>query len=151
MSTTDFSFQNLEFRNKEGTFQFHWKFQLQFHLFSVKKSFNIQGLLHCKSKCHGTKPMHPSSLRAFQRHQEHDLKHPVSVDLITTKQNKLPSFIYRCNQYNIWTQPKKIYLHCPKMQLYLRTNINNKNTFSFLKHITSQLNITVVHNSTKPK
>jgi len=32
--------------------------------------------------------MHLSSSRAFQRHQEHDLKHPGSVDLITTKQNK---------------------------------------------------------------
>jgi hypothetical protein len=33
-------------------------------------------------------------LRAFQRHQEHDLKHLDLVDLITTKQNKtnyLPS------------------------------------------------------------
>jgi hypothetical protein len=39
------------------------------------------------------KPMHPSSSRAFQRHQEHDLKHSGSLDLITTKQNKLPSFI----------------------------------------------------------
>jgi hypothetical protein len=39
------------------------------------------------------KPMHPSSSRAFPRHQEHDLKHPGSLDLITTKQNKLPSFI----------------------------------------------------------
>ncbi len=29
-----------------------------------------------KSKCHGTKPMHPSSSRAFQQHQEQDLKHP---------------------------------------------------------------------------
>jgi len=37
----------------------------------------------------------PSSSRAFQRHQEHDLKHPGSVDLITTKQNKLPSLIDR--------------------------------------------------------
>ncbi len=55
------------------------------------KSFNI----HHKSKRHGTKPMHPSSSRAFQRHQEHDLKHPNLVDLITTKQNKLPSFIDR--------------------------------------------------------
>jgi hypothetical protein len=59
----------------------------------MKKSFNIKILLHCKSKHHGTKPMHPSSSRAFQRHQEHDLKHPSSVDLITTIQNKLPSFI----------------------------------------------------------
>jgi hypothetical protein len=28
----------------------------------------LKKLLHCKSKCHGTKPMHPSSLRAFRRH-----------------------------------------------------------------------------------
>ncbi len=61
----------------------------------MKKSFNIQELLLHKSKCHGTKPMHPSSSRAFQRHQEHNLKHPSSVDLVTTKQNKRPSFIDR--------------------------------------------------------
>ncbi len=64
----------------------------------MKKSFNIQELLHSKSKHHGTKPMlHPSSSssRAFQRHQEHNLKHPPSVDLIPSKQNKLPSFIDR--------------------------------------------------------
>jgi hypothetical protein len=62
----------------------------------VKKSFNIQELLHCKSKRHGTKPMHPKPLsRAFQRHQENDLKHPNAVDLMTTKQNNLPSFIDR--------------------------------------------------------
>jgi hypothetical protein len=60
----------------------------------VKKSFNIQELLQSKSK-HETKPMHPSLSRAFQRHQEHDLKHPSSVDLIITKQNKLPYFIDR--------------------------------------------------------
>jgi hypothetical protein len=42
--------------------------------FSVKRSFNIQELLHHKSKCHGTKPMHPSSSRAFQRHQEHEVQ-----------------------------------------------------------------------------
>jgi hypothetical protein len=61
----------------------------------VKKSFNIQEHLHHKSKRHGTKPIRPSSSRAFQRHEELDLKHPGSVDLITTKQNKLPSFIYK--------------------------------------------------------
>jgi hypothetical protein len=31
--------------------------------------------------------------KAFQRHQEHDLKNPGSMDLITTKQNKLPFFL----------------------------------------------------------
>jgi hypothetical protein len=54
----------------------------------MKKSFNIQKLLQCKSKHHETKPMHPSSSRAFQRDQERDLKHTTSMDLIDTKQNK---------------------------------------------------------------
>jgi hypothetical protein len=64
----------------------------------VKKSFNIQGRLQRKSKRHATKPMHPSSLRAFQRDQERDLKHPDSVDVIDSKQNKTnkPSFIDKC-------------------------------------------------------
>jgi hypothetical protein len=53
----------------------------------MKTSFNIQELLHCKSKCHGTKPMHPS-LKAFQQHQEHNLKHPNLVNFITKLQNK---------------------------------------------------------------
>jgi hypothetical protein len=48
----------------------------------VKRKFNIQKLLHRKCKHQGTKPMHMSSSRDFQRHQEHDLKHPSSVDLI---------------------------------------------------------------------
>jgi hypothetical protein len=60
----------------------------------VKKSFNIQELLHHKSKRHETKLMHPSSSRAFQRNQEHDLKLLGSMDLIST--NKQPSFIDRC-------------------------------------------------------
>jgi hypothetical protein len=61
----------------------------------MKKSFNIQKLLHYKSKRQGTQLVHPSSWRALQRHQEHDLKHLGLVDLIITKQNKLPSFIHR--------------------------------------------------------
>jgi hypothetical protein len=63
--------------------------------FWVKKSFNIQELLHHKSKHHETKPMQPSSSwsRALQRHQENNLKHPSSVDLVPKKQNKLPCFI----------------------------------------------------------
>ncbi len=64
--------------------------------FSVKKSFNIQKKLHHKSKRHGTKPMHPSLSRAFQRHQEHNLKHLGSMVFIITKHNKLPnSFTYK--------------------------------------------------------
>jgi hypothetical protein len=61
----------------------------------MKKSFNIQELLHRKSKHHGAKPMHPASSKAFQRHQGHNLNHPGLVDLISTTQNKIPSFIDR--------------------------------------------------------
>jgi len=32
--------------------------------------------------------MHPSSSRAFQKNQDRNLKHPSSMDLISTKQNK---------------------------------------------------------------
>jgi hypothetical protein len=49
--------------------------------------------------------MHLSLSRAFQRHQEHDLKHPSLVDLITTKQNKLPSFMDR---YKIARFPQQV-------------------------------------------
>jgi hypothetical protein len=63
----------------------------------VKKSFNIQKLLHHQSKRHETKPIHPSSSRAFQRDQERNLKHPGSVDLVSTNKTKqtnyLPSYI----------------------------------------------------------
>jgi hypothetical protein len=41
--------------------------------FWVKKSFNTQELLHCKSQCHGTKPMDPFLSRAFWRDKECDL------------------------------------------------------------------------------
>ncbi len=72
----------------------------------MKKSFNFQELLHHKSKCHETNPMHPSSSRAIQRDQEHNLKHPGpwcsgsrKYKQNKTKQNKQtnkqPSFIDR--------------------------------------------------------
>jgi len=64
---------------------------VRFVLFSIITTFFFLGdgfQLHSKR----FKPlMHPSSLRAFERH---DLKHPGLVDLIITKQNKLPSYIY---------------------------------------------------------
>jgi hypothetical protein len=56
--------------------------------FSVKNSFNIQELPHLKSKTPWNQAHAPLLLRAFQRDQEHDMKHPCSVDLISTKQNK---------------------------------------------------------------
>jgi hypothetical protein len=78
----------------------------------MKKSFNIQELfaLQVQARVMEPKPMHPyfllksfpkrprpnimepspctpSSSRAFQRDQEHDLKHLGLMDLISTKQN----------------------------------------------------------------
>jgi len=67
----------------------------------VKKSFNIQELLHHKSKRHETKLMHPSSSRAFKRDQEHDLKASWfggSHRYKQNKTNKLPSFKDRLQQ-----------------------------------------------------
>jgi hypothetical protein len=58
--------------------------------------------------------MHPSLLRDFKRYQEHNLKHPSSMDLITTKQNKLlPSFIDRFKERgeNISTNAQYVALH----------------------------------------
>jgi pentatricopeptide repeat protein len=68
----------------------------------VKKSFHIQELLHRKSKRNGTKPMDTSLSRTFERHQEHDLKHPGSVELISTKSIRkqlLPHTSYECDLF----------------------------------------------------
>jgi hypothetical protein len=54
----------------------------------VKKSFNIQELLHCKSERHETKADAPLLLESFPKRPRTHLKHPGSVDLIGTKQNK---------------------------------------------------------------
>jgi hypothetical protein len=54
----------------------------------MNKSFNVKELLHYKSKRHETKLMHPSSLKAFQRDQECNLKHPSLVDPISTNKTK---------------------------------------------------------------
>ncbi len=111
----------------------------------MKKSFNIQELLHHKSKPHETKPMHSSSLSsassAFQRHQrssqEHNLKHPSLVDLITTKQNKtkqnkLPSFTDRCDlcdKHNPFSHSQFTFESCSQSSTH-NIKTNNDNTKS---------------------
>jgi len=65
----------------------------------MKKSFNIQKLLHCKFEHHETKPMHPSLSRAFQRYGKFNMKHPGLGDLSMTKQTELPCFIARLYIY----------------------------------------------------
>jgi hypothetical protein len=65
----------------------------------VKISFNIQELLPHKSKRYGTRPMHPSSLRAFQREKECNMKHTGSVDLIGTNKTKQTNYIPSLDRY----------------------------------------------------
>jgi hypothetical protein len=66
----------------------------------VKELFNIQELLHHNSKHHETKLMHPSSLRAFQRDQERDLKHLGLMDLMSTKQNKINNSLHNGSAFD---------------------------------------------------
>jgi hypothetical protein len=82
-------------KNTKGTFQLLRNFQLSFNLIFSEKIFNIQELLHHKSKHHGTKPMHPSPSRAIQRDQEPNMKHSGLLDLISTKQNKQTTLLHR--------------------------------------------------------
>ncbi len=91
--------------NTKGTFQFLWNCRLRFNLTFSDEIIQYSRTFACKSKCHGTKSIDRSSSRAFQQHQEHDLKHPGSVDLITTKQNKQPSFIDRDGKAPMWHTP----------------------------------------------
>jgi hypothetical protein len=107
----------------------------------VKKSFNIQELLHLKSKHHGTKPMdHPSSSRAFQRDQESDLKLLVVQNSWFSgshkyKQNKQTTFlhewIYERSSLEICSNEfflKKIFHFCPfrmKKNLYTPKILKN--------------------------
>jgi len=104
---------------------------------SMKTSFNIQELLHHRSKHHGTKPMHPS-LKAFQRHQEHNLKHPNSVNFITKLQNKTKQTTW-IHRYIIMMQfffknPKLSFKVVKKSQtLLFRTPIVNEPMFGFQK------------------
>ncbi len=74
--------------NTKDKFQFLQNFQLQFNLVFREEIIKYSRTFDRDSKHHGTKPMHPSLSRAFQRHQEQNLKHPSLVDPITTKQNK---------------------------------------------------------------
>jgi hypothetical protein len=84
--------------NTKGTFHFLRNFQLRFNLIfseeiiQYSRTFAPQVQMSWKpSPC--TPPPRPEL--SFQRHKEHDPNQPSSVDLITTIQNKLSSFIDR--------------------------------------------------------
>jgi hypothetical protein len=82
--------------NTKCTFQSLRNFQLGFNLIFSEEINHILELLHHKSKHHETKLVHPSSLIAFQRDQECDLKYLRLVDLISTNKTKQTTFIDRC-------------------------------------------------------
>ncbi len=59
---------------------------------AMKNSFNIPKKIALQVQTSWNQAMHPFSSRTFQGHQEHNLKHSDSVDLITTKQT---TFLHR--------------------------------------------------------
>jgi len=87
------SYSSRSFQQHQRHIQFLRNVQLRFNLIFCEEIIQYSRTFAPQlQKRHGTKPIHPCWSRTFQRHQEHDLKHPALVDLITTKQNKLPSF-----------------------------------------------------------
>ncbi len=69
------------------------KFQLRFNLIFNEKIIQYSRTFAPQVQT----TWNQAHARAFQRHQEHDLKHPRLVDLITTKQNKAKqiTFLHR--------------------------------------------------------
>jgi hypothetical protein len=82
--------------NTKGTFQFLQDFQLRFNLICSEEIIQYSRTFAPQVQTSWNQAMHPSSSwSACQRHQEQHLKHPGSVDLITTKQNKTNNFLHR--------------------------------------------------------
>jgi hypothetical protein len=77
----------------------------------MKNSFNIQKLLHYKSKHHGTIPMNPLLVKSFSKtpRTRSEASRFGGSHNITTKQNKLPSFIDRLIYHRICK--KRTYPH----------------------------------------
>jgi hypothetical protein len=96
------------------------KFSIRFNLIFSEEIIQYSRTFAREVQMSWNGAMHPSLSKAFQRHQEHNLKHPGSVDLITTKQNKLPSFIDRYNQ--------QFWLTNSKPNEYKQSTLNSHNT-----------------------
>ncbi len=87
-SLTDFSFQNLGINSikscssrsfpttPKGTFQFLQNFQLRFNLIFSEEIIQYSRTFALQVQKSWNQAHAPILLRAFQRHQEHDLKHP---------------------------------------------------------------------------
>jgi hypothetical protein len=74
------------FKNTKGTIQFVLNFQLLFYLIFSEKiiQYSRTFALPVKKSLNQITMRPSSSSRAFQRHQEQELKHPHLVDLIPT-------------------------------------------------------------------
>jgi hypothetical protein len=84
------------FQQHQRHIPFSPKFSATIYLiFSEEKAFNIQELFHHKSNAMDQAHA-PLLIKSFPKTPRTRSKHPGSVDLITTKQNKLPSFLDRC-------------------------------------------------------
>ncbi len=70
-------------------------FQLRFNLIFSEKIIQYSSTFAPQVQMSWNQAHAPLLVKNF-RHQEHDLKHHGLVDLITTKQNKLLSFVDRC-------------------------------------------------------
>jgi hypothetical protein len=77
--------------------------------------------------------MHPSSSRAFQRDQEHDLKHPSLMDLIRTKQNKQTTLLHKWISNEISFFWAKIYcFYITKLGENKSANLNQRNFIVYI-------------------
>ncbi len=101
--STDFSFQNLVF-GIYLNFQQQKSLKDQYLPHSASKSYQINSIIFSEEIIQYSRTFAlqvqtlwnqanaPLLVESFQRHQEHNLKHPGLVDLITTKQT---SFLHR--------------------------------------------------------
>jgi hypothetical protein len=89
------SYSSRSFQQHPKESYFLWSFELWFNLTLMKKSFNIQKLLCCKSKHHETKANAPLLVKSFPKIRKFNMKHPGLGDLSMTKQVKLACVIAR--------------------------------------------------------
>jgi hypothetical protein len=80
-------------KKTKGTFQFLRIFQLQFNLIFNEKIIQHSRTFAPQVQTSWNQAHAPFLSKAFQRHQDDNLKHLDSMDFISTKQKKLPSFI----------------------------------------------------------
>jgi len=83
------------FQNTKGSFQFLQKFQLWFNSIFTEEviQYSKTSTQHVQTPWNQANA--PLLERAFERDEEHNLKHPSSVDPVSTKQNKQTTFLHR--------------------------------------------------------